>query len=110
MHGTRCKCGRESTVRIGGGMRDFKEDSRFPFYCKDCGLVSVNVQEKKLACPSCKSTEINEYGKLPISIRDENDKFAAIEWGHYKAYRHGNLCPSCKEHTMRFGPSKIMFD
>jgi hypothetical protein len=73
IHGTRCKCGRESSVTIGGGMRDFKQDSRFPFYCKNCGLVSVNVQDKNLICPSCESSEIHEYGKPPISIRDESD-------------------------------------
>ena len=110
IHGTRCKCGRESSVTIGGGMRDFREDSRFPFYCKDCGLVSVNVQDKNLICPTCESSDIHEYGKPPISIRDESDEYVAIQCGNFKAYRHGNLCPSCKEHTMRFGPTQIMFD
>jgi Zn finger protein HypA/HybF involved in hydrogenase expression len=109
-HGTRCKCGRESSVTIGGGMRDYKVNSKFPFYCKECGLVSVNVQLENLKCPTCGSADINEYGKPPISIRDEADEYPAIEWGNYMAYRHGNLCPNCKEHTMRFGPPETMFD
>jgi RNA polymerase subunit RPABC4/transcription elongation factor Spt4 len=110
IHGTKCKCGKESSVVIGGGMKDFNKDSRFPFYCKDCGLVSVNVQDKNLVCPDCNSTEINEYGIPPISIRNENDKYPAIEWGNFKAYKNGNLCPICKEHAMIFGHPQMMFD
>jgi RNA polymerase subunit RPABC4/transcription elongation factor Spt4 len=109
-HSTSCKCGRKSSVIVGGGMLNFKEDSKFPFYCKKCGLVSVNVQSENLNCPTCGDNDINEYGKPPISIRAETDKYPAIHWGNYKAYRNGNLCPSCEEHSMIFEPSETMFD
>ena len=110
IHSTRCDCGQSASVKIGGGMLNFKHDSRFPFYCEACGLVSVNVQAEKLECPHCYSDQVLEYGKPPISIRVEGDNHPRFEWDNYKAYWKGNLCPDCKQHTMRFGPTEIMFD
>ena len=31
VHGTRCECGHESSVSIGGNT-----ECEFPFYCKEC--------------------------------------------------------------------------
>jgi hypothetical protein len=38
-----CPCGFSQSVKISGGMRDFKTNATFPHYCKICGLVDVNV-------------------------------------------------------------------
>ena len=110
IHGTRCKCGYESSVTIGGGMKDFLKDSKFPFYCENCGLVSANIKEQPIKCPYCSTTNLRPYGKLPISVRIESDIYPAIQCDNFLAYRHGNLCPKCKELTMRFGPTEILFD
>jgi len=104
VHGTRCQCGHESSVSVGGNT-----ECEFPFYCKECGLVSVNIMGE-LNCPICSSAEINEYGKEPISIKDVSDEYPVIQCYDYEAYWHGNLCPICKQHTMRFGPAEIFFD
>jgi len=59
----RCPCGFRSSVKIGGGMADHRENSAFPFHCKTCGLISVNVAKEERICPTCQSTEITQYGK-----------------------------------------------
>lgn len=72
-HRTHCECGFENEVTVGGGRRTFLEDSKFPFYCATCGIVSVNIA--KLApgdtppCPKCGGPDICQYGKSPTSIR-----------------------------------------
>ena len=103
-----CSCGFTSSVTIGGGMRTYLEDSRFPFYCKFCGLVDVNVAGTELVCPNCESQDVLPYGKPPISI--EQVGHACIEWNPYKAYKTGNLCPQCKKMTLEFRNTEMMFD
>lgn len=110
IHDTRCECGHATSVTIGAGMRDFQTNSKFPFYCEECGLVDVNVSAEKAQCPKCHSEAVLQYGKPPISIPVEGDDHPRLSWDRYKAYWHGNLCPNCKQHTMRFGPSRMMFD
>lgn len=110
IHGTRCKCGYKSSVTVGGGRNDFLNDSKFPFYCKKCGLISINIRAKVFKCPQCNSEDISPYGQPPISEKIESDLHPAIQCNDYVAYRHGNLCPKCKEFTMRFGPTEIFFD
>ncbi len=105
-----CECGYTSTVRVGGGMKTHNEHSVFPFYCKNCGIVEVNIHGNTSECPYawCKSIDIHPYGKEPIS--KGADRFPAIQWGEYKAYRNGNLCPECKKFTLKFSGPEIMFD
>lgn len=105
-----CECGYTSTVRVGGGMKSHNENSVFPFYCKNCGIVSVNIHGNTSECPHawCKSKDIHPYGKEPIS--KENKRNLAIQWSEYKAYHEGNLCPECKNFTMKIGGPEILFD
>ena len=46
-----CECGYTSTVRVGGNRATHNEHSVFPFYCKNCGIVSVNVHGNTTECP-----------------------------------------------------------
>ena len=62
-----CPCGFKSPVTVGGSMRNFLEDSRFPFYCETCGIVDVNVAKDDLYCPKCESRDVKQYGIPPIS-------------------------------------------
>jgi RNA polymerase subunit RPABC4/transcription elongation factor Spt4 len=104
----KCRCGYRTSVTTGGSMREFRQRSYFPFYCKDCGIVDVNIQEKDLVCPSCKSSDIKEYGKPPISI--ESTEFPYVQCFNYGAPQEGNLCPKCKEMTLEFQSSDLLFD
>lgn len=104
-----CECGFSTTVRVGGNMRTHHENSSFPFYCKKCGIVDVNIHGNTKECPFawCKS-EIHPYGLEPVS--KGKDRFPAIQWGDYKAYQEGNLCPKCEKFTMKFGGAELHFD
>jgi hypothetical protein len=105
-----CPCGFQSTAKIGGGMRDFRENSTFPFYCETCGLVEVNITKDEMRCPKCNSTEVKQYGIPPISDLPET-KWGSVYWGNYKAELKGHLCPACKQKTMEFlSAGEIMFD
>jgi Zn finger protein HypA/HybF involved in hydrogenase expression len=91
-------------------MRDFRENSTFPFYCEKCGLVEVNINKEDLHCPKCDSTEVKQYGIPPISDLSEN-KLGSIAWGNYQAELKGHLCPVCNQKTMEFlSAGEIMFD
>ena len=105
-----CPCGFQSAVKVGGGMRNFRENSTFPFYCENCGLVEVNVTKEELNCPNCNSLDVKQYGIPPISeVLTSNRGF--ISWGGYQADSKGHKCPACKNKTMEFCSSgEIMFD
>ena len=105
-----CPCGFKSSVKVGGGMRDFRENSTFPFYCEKCGLVDVNVTKDELHCPKCNSTEIKQYGIPPISEPPIINR-GSVSCGNYKADPKGHLCPYCIRKTMEFlSAGEIMFD
>jgi ribosomal protein S27AE len=105
-----CPCGFKSSAKIGGGMRDFREYSTFPFYCEKCGLVDVNITKDELSCPKCNSTEVKQYGIPPIS-EPPITKLGSIAWGNYEAELKDHLCPSCGKNTMEFlSAGEIMFD
>lgn len=117
IHTAYCKCGFEERVTVGGGMSDFQKESFFPFFCVDCGLISVNIalkkNQNKPCCPKCGAKKIHQYGKSPASvleIHDESDT-PALQWSQYQANPHGNICPACKRMTLVFArmPS-ILFD
>ncbi len=42
-HEATCLCGFHANITVGGNMADYRKNSPFPFYCKNCGLVSVNT-------------------------------------------------------------------
>lgn len=104
-----CECGFSSTVLIGGNILTYEKDSSFPFYCKNCGIVSVNIHGNTTECSSfwCKS-EIIPYGSESTS--KGKDRFPVTQWGNFKVYHNGNLCPECKKFTMKFGGPEVMFD
>ena len=105
-----CSCGFNSTVKVGGGMRDFKTNSTFPFYCEDCGLVDVNITNEKLHCPKCNSIKVLQYGVPHISEPPIINRGFVSCW-NYQADPKGHLCPSCKQKTMEFlSAGEIMFD
>jgi hypothetical protein len=127
-----CDCGFREDVTVGGTRSSFLEQSSFPFYCRQCGLVSVNIAKLPrgqvvTTCPSCQSSECTQYGIPPVSVHDLRTvpwwkklfKFSksdapatsAIQWGNREASDDGHICPGCREMRLRFSrfPS-LMFD
>jgi hypothetical protein len=102
-----CPCGFQQSVTVGGSKSNFETDARFPFYCRKCGLVDVNICETRLRCPQCHSRAIKVYGKPPISPPQSSDR--ELSWEGYSAGRAGHLCPACKRHHLYFD-LHIMFD
>lgn len=71
-HRVHCECGFDTQVTVGGGGRTFMEDSKFPFHCATCGIVSVNIaklaSEDSPPCPRCSGSDMCQCGKSPASI------------------------------------------
>jgi len=133
VHNASCPCGYTDEVTIGGGRLNFHEESAFPFYCSDCGLVEVNVAKlsyhcTEATCPGCGKENITRYGIPPVSLHDLRPppakKFwqfwkkkwtrshrAALQWGPLEATESDHLCPSCNNMTLNFDRrSTIRFD
>jgi len=108
-HKAHCPCGYENTVYVGGVRRTFLEKSKYPHYCNNCGLVEVNVCKTPLECPSCKSSSILPYGHKKISKYKKKETLVLQLWEN-SAQMDGNLCPRCKEYTLKFEHPEILFD
>lgn len=107
-HNVHCKCGFNKSIEVGGTMFSFTTHSYFPFYCKGCGLVNVNIARKKHVCPSCKSQQVNQYGLPPLSLKSETYK--VIMDGDYSASSEGHFCPNCNEFNLIFSESSMLLD
>jgi predicted Zn-ribbon and HTH transcriptional regulator len=99
-HQATCLCGFDAEIVVGGSRADFRQNSPFPFYCKSCGLVSANTAARPPVCPKCKTTEILQYGKPPISVPKKGH--VVLQNFNYEAFSEGNLCPSCQSQTLMF--------
>lgn len=114
-HRAHCKCGYETEVNVGGGMRDFRTKSYFPHYCATCGLVEVNIAKAEAKgvvppCPKCGNNDLHEYG-TETACEPMYDNHVALQWGTYHAMNKGNLCPACKKMTMVFSSMPtILYD
>ena len=104
----RCECGFKRRVRVGGTMATFREQASFPFYCKTCGLIDINIAAPERICPTCNSTEIVQYGKPPVSLT--SPEISGVQWGEYCAPGMGNLCPQCGKHSLIFTGALLLFD
>jgi len=109
VHMASCECGFRTSVRVGGGMRSFQTNAPFPFYCKRCGLVGANTAMKPVVCPTCASSDIQQYGKPPISVIDPH-AHAVLQNFSFEAFAEGNLCPACKKMTLVFDAAGTRFD
>ena len=109
IHKARCHCGFNTEVTVGGLMNSFKTRAYFPYYCEPCGMVSANIALQVPICPKCGSSEINQYGKPPVSIPSDSRANTLCAW-NYAANAEGNLCPSCKQMTLVFHDSHLLSD
>jgi hypothetical protein len=106
-----CECGFKSSVSTGGNRATFRSICHFPYYCEKCGLVSVNIANETIVCPTCTSAQVVQYGKHPATLPwDEKDYSSRIQAFSYEAPRNGNLCPSCKKYSLVFSGPSAIFD
>ena len=108
-HTANCRCGYHREFLVGGTRASFMETSLFPFYCIDCGLVSINVRSKGLACSRCSGPEVKQYGRAPISEAIDDSTIVAQCWD-LTLFREQNLCPGCNEMTLVFSTPEAYFD
>lgn len=129
VHTAECECGFSRDVTVGGGRHTFLQKSLFPFYCKSCGLVEVNIavlpdKVFEAPCPTCGAAGTVQYGVPPVSQHDMRQKpkrfwqrqepqreQAVLHWRQREASESGHICPACHKMTLKFSqmPS-LMFD
>lgn len=111
-----CRCRFEQTIKIGGGMRDFRENCTFPCFCNHCAtLVVVNLMANNINCPLCNNDSLVSYMHSTVAsvdgdrnivscklFKDESFEEVTLDNGNY-------ICPQCKSVSLRF--SQVgMFD
>ena len=96
----KCPCGYQKNVTVAGNMTDYQQESFFPFLCKRCGLIEVNICQKRLRCPQCSSSRIHAYGSARVSPHDIGDR--EVAWQQYLAGSSKHRCPSCQNHHLAF--------
>lgn len=69
-------CGFDRVLEIGGGMQDFETHSYFPYLCDLCGMVSANIAQNPVVCPSDPTHQIKRYG----SCRQERMAQETVAW------------------------------
>jgi hypothetical protein len=118
-----CDCGFKEDVTVGGSRNTFLDQSSFPFFCGQCGLVNVNVaklprRQVATLCPVCQSPGCTQYGIPPVSLHDlrpvswwkqffklsksATPATSVIQWGNREASEDGHRCPGCREVRLRF--------
>lgn len=105
-------CGYTATVVIGGGRTNFLEHSAWPAYCSGCNdLVSVNTQASRQICSKCGSHDVAKYGSAILSSDTGTE---VLRWGNDFIKSDVHFCPSCRNHTLRFGTGHgglmVLFD
>jgi hypothetical protein len=109
-----CNCGFNQYIEVGHSLES-PEKNYFPFYCKKCGLVPVNIASEYKECPTCTSKEVAEYGvpTLSTEVTKNTDFFDPrrpekfiesydLHEKHFQVSTGGNFCPKCNNMSMEF--------
>lgn len=111
-------CGYAGDARIGSDMANHDTVQFHPAICRSCRSVkSVNLKDAVLACQTCGSTDLVQYGvetkpavgrtitKVLSKFRDTASPFS--EGAELKG-RH--LCPRCESFSLQFSYALMRFD
>jgi len=111
-----CQCGMDTSIMIGGGMRNFMTTCYFPCLCEHCRtVVQVNLLAKQKRCPQCKTTNVIPYDDPTLSesaggrtvaswnIQEQLGRKLNLTDGNYR-------CPQCDQMTLRFTDSGLCWD
>lgn len=69
-------CGFVEKTEIGGGLFNSETHSYFPYLCDACGMVSVNIAQEPIVCPSDPTHRVIRYG----SSNQERMAMERAEW------------------------------
>jgi len=108
-HTATCECGYSKEIVVGGSRNSFTTHSYFPYFCKKCGVVDVNVEAETIYCPECNSVEVEQYGLSKVSDLSLNQTNQRLQYFSRKAFEDGNLCPKCLKFKMKFSSSSVIF-
>jgi len=108
-HQASCECGYSKEIVVGGSRSSFTTHSYFPYYCKNCGVVDVNVEAPIIQCSTCETLEIEQYGQAKASNLPSNQKNPVLQYFSRTAFANGNLCPQCLKYTMKFSDASVIF-
>jgi predicted RNA-binding Zn-ribbon protein involved in translation (DUF1610 family) len=90
-------------------MYDFLNVCLFPAQCPRCErVVEVNLARKPVRCPDCGSKDVTPYGDSAPIGADGFDEVA--RWGELRLKDIAYDCPACKQMTLRFSPSGLLWD
>jgi len=71
-----CPCGYDQKFTVGGARHSHNTNSYFPYRCRECGLVSVNIALGQPACPNVAGHEVVRVGG---SFKERLAKWTAYE-------------------------------
>lgn len=98
------QCKFEDEVYFGGGMRNFMEECDVPAINTKTGkFVVANIFNKKKL-----DKDLVFYNDKKM-YKGKLDKSSAHEWGDIYLSYDNNLCPGCKNYSMKF-ELELLFD
>ena len=100
--GTCKNCGYETeSLLYGGGMRNFKTHCKYPVLDKVEKVVKMeNIMEKDEVIKQ--NPNLIFYDNPALRNKDLKNKGIYHEWGEYKLYNEGYLCPKCNKFSFGF--------
>lgn len=110
-HTASCECGFSTEVSVGGSRSSFTTHSYFPFLCKQCGIVSVNVAKENIVCPTCQSEDVEQYGvegASDLKLKQSNP-YPRLQNYDREAFQNGHKCPQCKKFTLTFSTATVRY-
>lgn len=110
-HTASCECGFSTEVNVGGSRSSFATHSYFPYLCKQCGIVNVNITKENIFCPTCKSEVIDQYGlgvASDLNLKQTNP-YPRLQNYAREAFQNGHKCPLCKNFTLSFSAATTRY-
>jgi hypothetical protein len=113
----KCSCGYIAiNIAIGGELATFNRWCAFPAYCNCCHtLVTVNLLENTVCCPTCGSHEIMPYDHKDL-LRSEGENVVAWwnvsdKLGRVLMLTDGQyFCPVCRQFNLTFRPGILIHE
>jgi hypothetical protein len=97
-------CGyKTKNLYYGGGFVNFTTCCDYPVLDKDkkeVGMANIMDKEKVLE----QNPNLQFYDDETLSDNKSQNQDIFHEWGDYKVYSQGYLCPKCNKFTLGFSP------
>lgn len=106
-----CACGSAvAELKVGGGKPDFETVCAHPALCEHgAHLVTVNLHDRVHRCPEGHASHPLPYATTPELQRTPGSDTVST-WGEFELNDGGYRCPRCREFTLHFTHSGLLFD